>query len=94
MRKIVQVSWLNPSQSVALYPAVLDGMKIDHKEVRPTAEYFFVATQEAAEELKDTLEKTIPRVSYTVHGENNQPIIRSGRPVLFHEPEITILDIP
>jgi hypothetical protein len=63
-------------------PRVLDGMKIEHKEVRPTAEYFFVATSEAAEELKDRLEKAIPRVSYTVHGEDNQPVIRGGKPVL------------
>jgi hypothetical protein len=94
MSKIVVVSWLNPSQSVSLYPTVLDGIKIEHKLVRPTAEYFFVATQDAAEELKDRLEKTIPRVSYTVHGEDNRPVIRSGQPVIRSEPEITILDNP
>lgn len=46
MYKIVHISWLNPSQSVDLYPSVLDGMQIQRRLINPRAEYFFLATAE------------------------------------------------
>lgn len=89
MSKIVHISWLNPNQSVDLYAAVLDGMKIEHRVRRPTEEYFFVATPEEAQELKARMEGNIPRKAYSILDEDNQPV---GH--LVSEPEITILDIP
>lgn len=64
-------------------------MKIEHRMRRPTGEYFFVATSEEAQELKERMERHIPRKSYTVLDEANRPV---GD--LVSEPEITILDIP
>jgi hypothetical protein len=94
MSKIVHVSWLSPHQSVDLYRGVLDGTTIEHRESRPVDEYFFVATEKEAKELKARMEKHIPRKVYTVHDENDKPLIQGGSPVLTAEPEITILDIP
>jgi len=88
MSKIVHVSWLNPSQSVDLYPAVLEGMKIEDRLVKPTGEYFFLATIEEAQELKARMERHIPRKSYTVLDADNKPV---GH--LVSEPEIAILNI-
>lgn len=89
MSKIVHITWLNPNQRVDLYPAVLDGMEIQDRLHRPTAEYFFVATSEEAEELKARMDRHIPKKSYTVVDENSEPV--GG---VVNEPEITILDIP
>jgi len=94
MSTIVHVSWMNPSERVSHYPAVLEGMNIEATIPRPADEYFFLATSEEAQELKLRMERHIRRRSYTVVDENNQPIICDGDPVLVSEPEITILDIP
>ena len=94
MSKIVHALWLNPSQSVSLYPAVLAGMKIEDTISRPSGEFFFVATAEEAQELKARMEKHIPLRSYTILDGDDKPIITDGHPLLFTEPEITILDIP
>ena len=40
------------------------------------------------------MEEQIPRKVYTVHDENDEPLIQGGNQVLTAEPEITILDIP
>jgi hypothetical protein len=88
MSKIVHVSWINPSQRVDLYPAVLEGIKIEDRLIRPTGEYFFLATIEEAEELKARMERHIPRKSYTVLDEDDKPV---GH--LVSEPEIAILNI-
>ncbi len=88
MSKIVHVSWLNPSQSVDHYPAVLEGMKIQDRLVKPTGEYFFLATIEEADELKARMELHIPRRSYTVVDADNKLV---GH--LVSEPEIAILNI-
>jgi hypothetical protein len=89
MSKIVHISWINPSQNVDLYPAILDGMKIEHKIRRPTAELFFVATQAEAEELKTRMEQYIPKKSYSAHDEEGKPLSH-----VVSEPEVSILDIP
>jgi hypothetical protein len=89
MSKIVHISWINPSQNVDLYPAVLDGVKIEHRIRRPVTEFFFVATQAEAEELKTRMEQHIPRKSYSARDEEDKPL---GHVV--SEPEISILDIP
>jgi hypothetical protein len=94
MSHIVHVSWLSPHQSVDLYRRVLDGTKIEHRESRPVDEYFFVATEKDAQELKAKMESGIPRKVYTVLDENNKPLMREGSPVLHGEPEITIIKIP
>jgi hypothetical protein len=89
MSKIVHISWLNPSQSVDLYPSVLDGMQIQRRLINPRAEYFFLATAEEAQELKTRMEKLIPKKSYTVLDADNKSV---GDVVT--EPEIAILDNP
>jgi hypothetical protein len=89
MYKIVHISWLNPSQSVDLYPSVLDGMQIQRRLINPRAEYFFLATAEEAQELKTRMEKLIPKKSYTVLDAENKSV---GDVVT--EPEIAILDNP
>jgi hypothetical protein len=94
MSQIVHVSWLSPRQSVDLYRGVLDGTKIEHRESRPADEYFFVATEKEAQELKAKMERSIPRKVYTVLDENNKPLMREGSPVLHSEPEIAIIKIP
>jgi hypothetical protein len=88
MSKIVHVSWLNPSQTVDLYPGVLEGMKIEERLVKPTGEYFFLATLEEAQELKARMERLIPKKSYTILDENDEPV---GH--LVSEPQIAILNI-
>jgi hypothetical protein len=85
----VHISWLNPSQSVDLYPSVLDGMQIQRRLINPRAEYFFLATAEEAQELKTRMEKLIPKKSYTVLDADNKSV---GDVVT--EPEIAILDNP
>jgi hypothetical protein len=89
MSKIVHISWINPSQNVDRYPEVLDGMKIEQRIKRPAGEFFFVATQAEAEELRTRMEQNIPRKSYSALDEENKPL---GHVV--SEPEISILDIP
>jgi hypothetical protein len=89
MSKIVHISWINPSQNVDLYPNVLDGLIIEQRIKRPASEFFFVATQAEAEELKARIEQHIPRKSYSAFDEENKPL---GHVV--SEPEISILDIP
>ncbi len=86
--KIVHVSWLNPAQRVDLYPAVLEGVKLEDRLFRPTGEYFFLATMEEAEALKAKMEKHIPKKSYTVLDADNHPV---GD--LVTEPQIAILNI-
>lgn len=85
---VVHVSWLNPSQSTDLYPAVLQGMRIQKKDVKPTGEYFFVATAEEADDLKTKLENAIPKVSYRLLREDNSP---TGH--VISEPQIAVLNI-
>jgi hypothetical protein len=87
MSTIVHISWLNPSQSVDLYPTVLNGMQIQRRLINPRAEYFFLATAEEAQELKMRMEKLIPKKSYTVLDADGKPV---GDVVT--EPEIAILD--
>jgi len=89
MSTILQISWLNPSQSVDLYPTVLNGMHIQRRLINPRAEYFFLATAEEAQELKMRIEKLIPKKSYTVLDADGKPV---GYVVT--EPEIAILDNP
>lgn len=89
MSKIVHICWINPSQNVDLYPKVLDGLKVEQRIKRPADEFFFVATQAEAEELRARMENHIPRKSYTALDEENKPL---GHVV--SEPEISILDIP
>jgi len=88
MSKIVHITWLNPNQNVDLYPAVLEGMKIELRLSRPTGEYFFVATAEDAQTLKTRMERHIPKRHYTLVDDENRPI------QLVSEPEIIILDFP
>ena len=80
---------MNSSQSVDLYPSVLEGMRVEERFLRPTGEFFIVATSADAEELKARMERYIPKRSYTVLDENDKPV---GHVVT--EPEITVLDIP
>jgi len=94
MSHIVHVSWLSPHQSVDLYRGVLSDAKIEHRESRPVDEYFFVATEKEAQELKAKMEHCIPRKVYTVLDEDNKPLMREGSPVLHSEPEIAVIKIP
>ena len=89
MSKIVYISWINPSQSVDLYPQVIDGLKINKRIKRSSGEFFFVETDAEAKELKSRMEQHIPEKSYSVLGEENKPIGSVVR-----EPEVSILDIP
>ena len=94
MGKIVHISWIDPKQSVDRYPAVLEGIKPEDHFSRPDAEYFFVATEKEAQELKAKMEQHIPRKAYTVIDENRKPLMQGGDYVVVSEPDITILDIP
>lgn len=91
---IVHVLWLDPKQNVDLYPDVLTGIKIDKRLTSPSAEYFFVATMQQAQELKARMEKLIPVKWYTILGRDGSPLMQDGNPQLFREPIIHILDIP
>jgi hypothetical protein len=85
---VVHVSWMNPKQSTDLYPDVLQEIRIQRRDVKPTGEYFFVATAEEANDLKTKLDKAIPKTSYRLLREDNSP---TGE--IVSEPRIAILNI-
>jgi hypothetical protein len=88
----VVLVWLNPNQSLLLYPQILDGFRIERALRRPSMEYYFLKSKAEAQKLKSHLEQNLPSHDYRALDEVNHPILdRAGNPLICREPRIDIV---
>lgn len=91
----VVVKWLNPDQSLSLYPQVLDGFEIVRTHRRPSTEYYFLESEVEAQDLKRHLEQKIPMYDYRIMDEANHLILdKEGNPLMCREPTIDVVVFP
>lgn len=88
----VVVVWLNPNQSLSLYPQILDGFRFERTLRRPSMEYYFLKSEAEAQTLKSHLEQKLPSHHYRALDEANHPILdNAGNPLICREPRIDIV---
>jgi len=88
----VVATWLNPNQSLSLYPHILDGFEAERILRRPSTEYHFLKSEAEAQKLKTHLEQKLPSHSYRALDEANQPVLdESGNPLRCREPTVDIV---
>jgi hypothetical protein len=88
----VVVAWLNPNQSLSLYPQILDGFRVERIVRGPSMEYYFLKSEAEAQTLKSHLEQKLPSHHYRALNEANHPILdKAGNPLICREPRIDIV---
>jgi hypothetical protein len=88
----VVVVWLNPNQSLSLYPQILDGFRVKRTLRRPSMEYYFLKSEAEAQTLRSHLEQKLPSHDYRALDEANHPILdKAGNPLICREPRIDIV---
>lgn len=88
----VIVEWLNPNQSLSLYPHILDDFKIERTLRTPSMEYYFLKSEAEAQKLKSHLEQKLPSHAYRAVDDANRTLAdNAGNPLIGREPSVKIV---